>query len=123
MWRDGAQPQNAHEFFNMTHSSACNVIERCFGLLKIRWAILRSPSFYPVKTQGRIVTACTLLQNLIRREMEVDPMEADLGEVLGDQDVGLDEVDYIDSVQSSEQWSHMRDNLAMQMYNDWVGND
>ena len=87
----------------MTHSSARNVIERCFGLLKIRWAILRSPSFYPVKTQGKIITTCALLQNLIRREMEVDPMEADLGEVLGDQDVGLDEVDYIDSVQSSEQ--------------------
>ena len=47
-WRDGHQPRTPEEFFNMKHSSARNVIERCFGLLKLRWAILRSPSFYPI---------------------------------------------------------------------------
>ncbi|GFS38295.1 hypothetical protein Acr_00g0056670 [Actinidia rufa] len=36
-WRDGPQPENAEEFFNMKHFSARNVIERCIGLLKIRW--------------------------------------------------------------------------------------
>ena len=36
--------------FNMKHSIAQNVIERCFGLLKLRWGILRSPSYYLVKT-------------------------------------------------------------------------
>ncbi|CAL5384241.1 unnamed protein product [Camellia sinensis] len=31
-------PQQLHKsFFNMRHSSAHNVIERCFGLLKMRW--------------------------------------------------------------------------------------
>ncbi|XP_028101874.1 uncharacterized protein LOC114301155 [Camellia sinensis] len=36
--------------FNMKHSAARNVIEKCFGLLKIRWAILRTASYYPIKT-------------------------------------------------------------------------
>ncbi|MFQ6629411.1 hypothetical protein Gotur_007721 [Gossypium turneri] len=28
----GYQPSTPEEFFNMKHASACNVIERCFGL-------------------------------------------------------------------------------------------
>ncbi|XP_050124808.1 protein ALP1-like [Malus sylvestris] len=72
---EGRTPSNKEEYFNMKHSKARNVIERCFGLLKGRWSILRSPSFYPIRTQGRIITACCLLHNLIRQEMSVDPME------------------------------------------------
>ncbi|RYR12375.1 hypothetical protein Ahy_B04g069916 [Arachis hypogaea] len=52
------QPSTAQEFFNMKHSQARNVIERVFGVLKARWEILRGRSFYPIKTQGRIITAC-----------------------------------------------------------------
>ncbi|KAL5538384.1 hypothetical protein UlMin_046122 [Ulmus minor] len=74
-------PSNREEYFNMKHSFARNVIERCFGLLKVRWAILRSLSFYPIKTQCRIITACCLLHNLIRREMVVDPAECQLDNV------------------------------------------
>ncbi|CAB4289004.1 unnamed protein product [Prunus armeniaca] len=33
-WRDGYQPTTPKEFFNMKHSLARNVIERCFGLFK-----------------------------------------------------------------------------------------
>lgn len=47
----GRQPQSAEEYFNMKHSRARNVIERCFGLLKGKWKILASPSFFPIKTQ------------------------------------------------------------------------
>ncbi|KAL7250679.1 hypothetical protein ACSBR1_012659 [Camellia fascicularis] len=35
VWRIGSTPTNYQEFFNMKHASARNVIERCFGLLKI----------------------------------------------------------------------------------------
>ena len=49
-WKQGHQP-TSKEFFNMKHSFARNIIERAFGLLKGRWAILRSRSFYPIKTQ------------------------------------------------------------------------
>ncbi|KAG6511314.1 hypothetical protein ZIOFF_029373 [Zingiber officinale] len=68
-------PQNYKELFNWRHSQARNVIERAFGLLKKRWAILRSPSFYPLKTQNRIILACMLLHNFIRSEMPDDPIE------------------------------------------------
>ncbi|KAL5550719.1 hypothetical protein UlMin_000895 [Ulmus minor] len=53
-WRNGCAPSNEKEYFNIKHAS-------------MRWAILRSPSFYPIKTQGRIIIACCLLHNLIRR--------------------------------------------------------
>ncbi|XLR07987.1 hypothetical protein S83_035925 [Arachis hypogaea] len=40
-WVQGHRaPQNRLELFNKKHSSARNVIEQCFGLLKKRWAIL-----------------------------------------------------------------------------------
>ncbi|KAJ9538565.1 hypothetical protein OSB04_031298 [Centaurea solstitialis] len=48
-WRNGHQPTTAKEFFNMKHSSARNVIERCFGILKGRWGILKDNSYYPIE--------------------------------------------------------------------------
>ncbi|TYK06174.1 retrotransposon protein [Cucumis melo var. makuwa] len=46
-----------------------NVIERAFGVLKGRWAILRGKSYYPLQVQCRTILACALLYNLINREM------------------------------------------------------
>ncbi|PPD68235.1 hypothetical protein GOBAR_DD34884 [Gossypium barbadense] len=51
-WRQVYQPSSPQEFFNMKYASARNVIERCFGLLKLRWGILRSSSFYPIIMSG-----------------------------------------------------------------------
>ncbi|KAL0549127.1 hypothetical protein IC582_013607 [Cucumis melo] len=69
-WRGAANaPTNAKEYFNMKHSSARNVIERSFGVLKGRWAILRGKSYYPLQVQCRTILACALLHNLINREM------------------------------------------------------
>ncbi|BAH91114.1 Os01g0523700 [Oryza sativa Japonica Group] len=34
-------PRSAEEYFNMRHASARNIVERSFGRLKGRWAILR----------------------------------------------------------------------------------
>ncbi|KAL0290035.1 UNVERIFIED_CONTAM: hypothetical protein Sradi_7059000, partial [Sesamum radiatum] len=67
--RTAGGPQNKEELFNLKHSSARNVIERTFGLLKVRWGILRSPSFYPIDVQSKIIIACCLLHNFIRNEM------------------------------------------------------
>ncbi|KMS96113.1 hypothetical protein BVRB_001860 [Beta vulgaris subsp. vulgaris] len=50
LWR-GTTPTNYKELFNLRHSSARNTIERAFGLLKKRWAILRKSSFYEKQTQ------------------------------------------------------------------------
>ncbi|KAA0067988.1 retrotransposon protein [Cucumis melo var. makuwa] len=69
-WRGAANaPTNAKTYFNMKHSSARNVIERAFGVLKGHWAILRGKSYYPLQVQCRTILACALLHNLINREM------------------------------------------------------
>lgn len=105
----------------MKHSKARNVIERTFGLLKGRWAILRSPSFFPIRTQCRIVTACALLHNLIRKYMptnfEVDS-STDESDDENDDEVN-NEVEYITQVQSSNAWTIFRDNLAQTSFNTW----
>ncbi|KAG8364435.1 hypothetical protein BUALT_Bualt19G0128500 [Buddleja alternifolia] len=87
---------NEKEFFNKTHAKARNVIERSFALLKDRWAILRSNSFYPVKVANRIIMACCLLQNYIPTEHVVDPIEAEVLEAHEPNDDP--EPEYIDQV-------------------------
>ncbi|KAK9292927.1 hypothetical protein L1049_020908 [Liquidambar formosana] len=113
-WRQGNTPNTPKEFFNMKHSAARNVIERCFGPLKLRWAILRSNSFYPVKTHCKIIVACCLLHNLIQREMPVDLVEA-----LFVEQVNQVQGEPITTIESSNQWNAWRTNLANQMFNDW----
>ena len=104
----------------MKHSSARNVIERCFGLLKLRWAILRSPSFYPITTQNRIIMACCLLRNFIRREMVVDPLEKELDQ--HEQLLLETNGDPITQIETSNEWSGCRTNLANEMFNLWRRN-
>ncbi|KAL0386298.1 UNVERIFIED_CONTAM: hypothetical protein Sradi_3024100 [Sesamum radiatum] len=102
-WDSGQNaPQNHEEFFNMKHASARNVIERMFGLLKARWAILRSPAFYSIKIQNRIIMACCLLDNYIRQEMADDPIE----QVLTDEGSGVeDSDDYLGTIDSNPIWN------------------
>lgn len=45
------QPQNYKELYNLRHARARNVVERTFGLLKKKWAILRSCSFFSIEVQ------------------------------------------------------------------------
>ena len=116
-------PRNYEEYFNMKHASARNVIERCFGLLKIRWSILRSTSFFPITTQCRIITACCILHNLIRREMSLNLAEIELDRQVDaaedtHQTINEDH-EIIDTVEASTQWTEWRNTLAMQMYNEW----
>lgn len=67
----------------MRHSSARNVVERAFEILKKRWAILRSSSFYPPKIQSRIILVCCVLHNFIKAEMNCDPCEVDFDKECG----------------------------------------
>ncbi|XP_042047401.1 uncharacterized protein LOC121793462 [Salvia splendens] len=61
-WGPGnAAPQIQKELFNMRHMKARNLIERAFAVLKMSWGILRCASYYPIKTQIRIILACFLL--------------------------------------------------------------
>ncbi|KAL7214856.1 hypothetical protein ACSBR1_027102 [Camellia fascicularis] len=103
--REEGAPITPQEFFNMTHSFAHNVIERCFGLLKMRWAILRAYSYFPIKTQFRILTACCLLHNLIQRKMHID-LDDDENKEMNPPSPATELRDkIIDVVEASNQWS------------------
>ena len=79
-----------------------------------------APCYYPVRTHNRIIAACCLLHNLIRNEMSVDPYEKDLPE---DMPVDIEAAnDAIDSVETSTEWSVFRNQMALDMYNEWISN-
>ncbi|KAF7808351.1 protein ALP1-like [Senna tora] len=124
-WREGRHPTNPQECFNMRHSSARNVIECCFGMLRKRWAILRSPSFYHVKTHNKIIIGCCLLHNLIRQDTTLDQLEdAHTGNEdahTGDEDAYTEDDDFISTIETSDEWSGMRDGLAVDMFNAFRG--
>ncbi|KAH0696135.1 hypothetical protein KY289_013617 [Solanum tuberosum] len=86
-------------------------LSRAFGLLKGRWGILRSSSWYSIKINNRIISACCLIHNFIRREMEVDPLDIDIEEKMKYQH------ENIDVIESSEEWTTWRDELAQSMWN------
>ncbi|XP_057415350.1 protein ALP1-like [Lotus japonicus] len=119
-WRNRRVPTNPRELFNKRHDQARNVIERTFGLLKMRWAILRSPSYYPVKTHNRIIIPCCLLHNFIMREMSIDPLETELENMPIIEEVDEQAHDNIETIEPSAAWTAWRDALANEMYNDWV---
>lgn len=52
--------------------------ERVFVVVKLRWGILRSASYYPIRTHIRLILCYILLHNFIREEMSVDPIEQEL---------------------------------------------
>ncbi|PIA42475.1 hypothetical protein AQUCO_02000133v1 [Aquilegia coerulea] len=71
---EGRIPQNEKELFNKRHSLLRNSIERAFGVLKKRWPMLSTQSFYPYKIQVKIVLACFILHNHIRGVEPYDPI-------------------------------------------------
>lgn len=110
-------PTTPKELYNMKHSSARNVIERCFGLIKARWAILRDNCYHPIESMPRIIIACCLIHNFIRTEMSQDPLD---NEVPTDHTQDGNEHDnVINTVETSQGWSDRRDNLANDMFNEW----
>ena len=54
------------EVFNHAHSSLWNMIERCFGVLKMKWRILLNVPSYPMQKQTEIIVATMALHNFIR---------------------------------------------------------
>ncbi|XP_057548011.1 protein ALP1-like [Amaranthus tricolor] len=117
-WTD-KQLLTVEEYYNMKHARARNVIERCFGLLKGRWSILRSPSFFPIRTQGRIVMACCLLHNLIRKVMLTDDVEEENMSNDDSDNDSDDEVEYITTIVTSDRWTNYRNTLAQDLFNSW----
>ncbi|CAI0433703.1 unnamed protein product, partial [Linum tenue] len=62
----GGGPRTRKQLFNYYHSSLRNVIERCFGVLKARFPILKHMPPFALKKQAHIVLACCVIHNFIR---------------------------------------------------------
>lgn len=100
----------------MRHTRARNVIERAFRIVKIRWGILRSASYYPIRTQVRLIMACFLLHNFVRKEMVIDPLDARLDREPVEPPDGVPPDDFIASVEATPEWTAQRDLLAHAMW-------
>jgi hypothetical protein len=68
-------PTNEVENFNYRHAQLHSVIERTFGIIKNRFAILKGCMPFPYITQAKIVVACFMLHNFIRQEKSDDMIE------------------------------------------------
>ncbi|CAN0904394.1 Putative nuclease HARBI1 [Linum grandiflorum] len=113
------RPNTPAEYYNMKHSSARNVIERTFGVLKKKWAILRNTTWFSPNLVAQIVNACCLLQNYILRKqrrhthpsglIELDPLIVPANHV--DQ-----VIDFITSTQPTPQWNQFSLQKAQEMW-------
>ena len=54
-WHRGMEPNTPKEKFNRIHSSVRNVIERSFGVLKMKWQILYKIPRFSMLTQKRLL--------------------------------------------------------------------
>ena len=72
-WGRHNQPIRYKEL-NYIHSSLWNIIERCFGILKAQFLILRMMSSYKLNRQPTIVVACCTLHNWIYPSAQNDQL-------------------------------------------------
>jgi len=71
-WHRGMEPNTPKEKFNRIHSSVRNVIERSFGVLKMKWQILYKIRHFTMLTQKKIVAATMVIHNFIREHASDD---------------------------------------------------
>ncbi|KAL5726821.1 hypothetical protein ACHQM5_000073 [Ranunculus cassubicifolius] len=109
-------PNNPKELFNLRHSSLRNTVERIIGILKKCFPILTLPPPYPFESQVKIVLACCILHNHIRRErvndilFDKEEKDKDKPKDKDDDDDEDDELepDFEDSIGSMEYLSRAR---------------
>ncbi|CAN6353337.1 unnamed protein product [Urochloa humidicola] len=89
-FKNAPSPKGKTETFNHAHAKVRNVIERSFGVLKMKFRILLRIQKFPIKKQARIIAACMALHNFIREsklaDRDFDPCDADENYVPGGYD-------------------------------------
>lgn len=101
------------DLFNHKHSSLRNVVERCFGVLKARFPILKAmPEYHPVH-ETSIVIACCVVQNWVLIQRGRDEFFEQIGEEVGH---GNMEEGYSHIYMSSEAMATTRDEIAGAMW-------
>ena len=126
--RRGGNAIDRKEKFNHVHAKLRNVIERSFGVLKARFAILRKMAPYSFRTQVHIVVACMAIHNFLRRVSLNDELfnmyeneDVDIPEQVP-MDVEQAEVppsyQEIFGTESQQQMVTLRDDIADQLFSD-----
>ena len=75
------RPSNSKELFNLRHAQARNVIERIFGVVKRRFAIMIVAPEYGLDVQAKLVAAICVLHNFIRVHDPDDTSDEDWEEL------------------------------------------
>ncbi|KAL8486515.1 hypothetical protein ACS0TY_023269 [Phlomoides rotata] len=87
--------------------------------MKTHWGILSSASHYPIKTQTRLILACSLIHNFILTEMPIDPIEECLDAETDETENNDDHGDFIATVKATPEWTAHREALAQQIWADY----
>ena len=117
-WREGPAPRGKKELFNYTPSSLRNVIERSFGVLKMKWRILLDLPSFPMAKQSKIIMAYMALHNFIRQSGMMD----DLFD-LCDQDENYIPIEEGTSTQATRGTTRFGDeDENMNQFRDWIVN-
>jgi DDE superfamily endonuclease len=118
------RPKNKEELFNLRHSSARNVIERIFGVLKRRFRILLLAPEYNLDIQARIPAALCAIHNfiVIHNPDEEQIHAGDENDENGDDNAPFD--NHHDGAQAAgagfDGPSVRRDNIAQAMWDDYL---
>jgi len=116
-----AEPRGKKEIFNYAHSSLRNVIERAFGVLKMKWRILLQIPCYPARTQTKIIVACMALHNFIRLSglNDVDFGLVDENVSYVPPEASFDQPETVDAPDTEDcaQMNEFRDYIAEHLYN------
>ncbi|KAL2533425.1 DDE Tnp4 domain-containing protein [Abeliophyllum distichum] len=121
---DGRNKQfrNAKKRFNFKHSSCRNVIERAFGILKIRWKVVNRMSSYSFPAQTADVVATMKIYNFLRRLGQIDQGFNLVKTNCNHEEIDMpDEQDQIEEEMNGPQnqnitWDEMHDYMAQMMH-------
>ncbi|XP_019429998.1 PREDICTED: uncharacterized protein LOC109337448 [Lupinus angustifolius] len=114
-FRDGGRPRGKQELFNHRHSSLRNVIERCFGVLKARFPILKMMPNYPVRRQRLIPNACCTIHNFIRLQHSEDRLFGQYSRedlIVDDQGLNVNQQGINVDAQQATKMVEVRDTIA-----------
>ena len=121
-FRDRGRARGKHELFNYRHSSLRNVIERCFGVLKARFPILKMMPNYPVRRQRQIPTACCTIHNFIRMQHGTDRLFGDYSRedmIVDEQSLRVDQEGVDINAIEATQMAQVRETIANQMWDNY----
>jgi len=121
------RPRNKEELFNHRHSRARNIIERIFGVLKRRFAILNTPRPFKMQAQADVVRALCVLHNIYMTFGKAEAAEDDEegegeedGEATVEEEVSEDErTDYSVPVAERRRAERFRDEIAQAMWDNY----